>query len=63
MPSMTPESRRIRFAEFEADLQSQELFRAGTVVRLPNQSFTALAMLLERAGEVVSRAELRPPPR
>jgi Tol biopolymer transport system component/DNA-binding winged helix-turn-helix (wHTH) protein len=59
MPSMTPESRRFRFAEFEADLQSQELFRAGTVVRLPNQSFTALAMLLERAGELVSRDELR----
>jgi Tol biopolymer transport system component/DNA-binding winged helix-turn-helix (wHTH) protein len=59
MPSMTPETRRIRFAEFEADLKSQELFRDGTVVRLPNQSFTALAMLLERAGELVSREELR----
>jgi Tol biopolymer transport system component/DNA-binding winged helix-turn-helix (wHTH) protein len=59
MPSMTPESRRIRFAKFEADLQSQELFYAGTVVRLPNQSFTALAMLLERPGELVSRDELR----
>jgi Tol biopolymer transport system component/DNA-binding winged helix-turn-helix (wHTH) protein len=59
MPSMTPETRRIRFAEFEADLQSQELFRAGALVRLPNQSFTAMAMLLERPGELVSREELR----
>jgi Tol biopolymer transport system component/DNA-binding winged helix-turn-helix (wHTH) protein len=56
---MTPETRRIRFAEFEADLKSQELFRAGALVRLPNQSFTALAMLLERPGELVSREELR----
>jgi Tol biopolymer transport system component/DNA-binding winged helix-turn-helix (wHTH) protein len=59
MPSMTPETRRIRFAEFEADLKSQELFRAGAAVRLPNQSFTALAMLLDRPGELVSREELR----
>jgi Tol biopolymer transport system component/DNA-binding winged helix-turn-helix (wHTH) protein len=59
MPSMTPETRRIRFAEFEADLKSQELFRAGAPIRLPNQSFTALAMLLERPGELVSRDELR----
>lgn len=56
---MTPETPRIRFAEFEADLKSQELFRAGALVRLPNQSFTALAMLLERPGELVSREELR----
>jgi DNA-binding winged helix-turn-helix (wHTH) protein len=56
---MTPETPRIRFAEFEADLQSQELFRAGAPVRLPNQSFTALAMLLERPGELVSREDLR----
>jgi Tol biopolymer transport system component/DNA-binding winged helix-turn-helix (wHTH) protein len=59
MPSLTPDTRRIRFSEFEADLQSQELFRAGTLVRLPNQSFTALAMLIERPGELVSREELR----
>jgi Tol biopolymer transport system component/DNA-binding winged helix-turn-helix (wHTH) protein len=59
MPSITPQTRRIRFAEFEADLQTQELFRAGTLVRLPNQSFTALALLIERPGEMVSREELR----
>ena len=50
---------RIRFAEFEADLQSQELFRAGALVRLPNQSFMALAALLERPGQLVTREELR----
>jgi Tol biopolymer transport system component/DNA-binding winged helix-turn-helix (wHTH) protein len=59
MASITPQTRRIRFAEFEADLQTQELFRGGTLVRVPNQSFTALALLLERPGELVSREELR----
>jgi Tol biopolymer transport system component/DNA-binding winged helix-turn-helix (wHTH) protein len=50
---------RIRFADFEVDLQSQELFRNGTPVRLPNQSFLALAALLERPGQLVTREELR----
>ena len=59
MPETTPASSRIRFSDFEADLRSQELFRAGSAVRLPNQSFLALAALLERPGELVTREELR----
>jgi Tol biopolymer transport system component/DNA-binding winged helix-turn-helix (wHTH) protein len=54
-----PHTSRIRFDDFEADLQSQELFRNGALVRLPNQSFLALAALLERPGELVSRDALR----
>lgn len=54
-----PHTSRIRFAEFEADLQSQELFRNASLVKLPNQSFQALAALLERPGELVTREELR----
>ncbi|HET9862003.1 MAG TPA: winged helix-turn-helix domain-containing protein [Steroidobacteraceae bacterium] len=50
---------RIRFADYEADLQSQELFRDGVPVRLPNQSFLALSMLIERPGRLVTREELR----
>jgi Tol biopolymer transport system component/DNA-binding winged helix-turn-helix (wHTH) protein len=50
---------RIRFGEFTADLSSQELFRAGAPVRLPNQSFVVLATLLERPGQLVTREELR----
>ena len=50
--SETPStSRRIRFSDFEADLHSRELFKAGEPVRLPNQSFLALAALLERPGD------------
>ena len=55
----TPSAPRVRFGEFTADLASQELFRSGTLVRLPNQSFVALAALLERPGELVTREELR----
>ncbi len=52
-------SNRIRFGVFEADLQSKELFRQGERIPLPNQSFVALAALLERPGQLVSREELR----
>jgi Tol biopolymer transport system component/DNA-binding winged helix-turn-helix (wHTH) protein len=50
---------RIRFGEFEADLHSHELFRAGRRLRLPGQSFLILTALLERPGELVLREELR----
>ena len=50
---------RIRFDVFEADLRTGELFRQGKRVALPNQSFLALAALLEQPGQVVSRDELR----
>ena len=50
---------RIRFGVFAADLQSKELFKAGQRIPLANQSFVALATLLERPGQLVSREELR----
>jgi Tol biopolymer transport system component/DNA-binding winged helix-turn-helix (wHTH) protein len=58
MPETQP-AQRIRFGEFTADLSSQELFRSGSLVRVPNQSFLALAALLEKPGQLVSREELR----
>ena len=50
---------RIRFADFEADPRTEELFKSGTRLRLPHQSFAVLAMLLERPGQLVTREELR----
>jgi hypothetical protein len=44
---------------FEADLGSRELFKDGRRIPLANQSFVALAVLLERPGQLVSREELR----
>ena len=52
-------SRVIRFESFEVNLRSGELRRAGERVRLPEQSFQILAMLLERPGEVVMRQEIQ----
>jgi Tol biopolymer transport system component/DNA-binding winged helix-turn-helix (wHTH) protein len=50
---------RVRFEGFEADLHTEELSRAGGRLRLPHQSFQVLAMLLDKAGELVTREELR----
>src|SRR6266446_7046432 len=49
----------IRFGIFELDLRTGELRRSGTKVRLDGQPFQVLALLLERAGELVSREELK----
>jgi TolB-like protein/DNA-binding winged helix-turn-helix (wHTH) protein/Tfp pilus assembly protein PilF len=49
----------VPFGPFEADLQAQELKKAGVRLRLPGQSFQILAMLLQRPGQLVSREELQ----
>src|SRR5258705_2991240 len=49
----------IHFGEFEADLRAGELRRNGLKVRLQDQPFQILAMLLERPGEIVTREEVR----
>jgi cholera toxin transcriptional activator len=49
----------VRFGIFEADLVSGELRRTGSLVRLQEQPFQVLVMLLERPGEVVTREQLR----
>jgi eukaryotic-like serine/threonine-protein kinase len=48
-----------RFGLFEADPDSGELFKQGEHVRLQDQPFRMLILLLQRPGEVVSREELR----
>src|SRR5512132_3459731 len=49
----------LQFGDFEMDLRSRELRKAGVRVRLQDQPFHILAMLLERPGDVVSRDEIR----
>jgi TolB-like protein/DNA-binding winged helix-turn-helix (wHTH) protein len=51
--------RKARFGMFEADLQTSELRRDGVDVRIQEQPFRILGLLLERAGEIVTREELR----
>jgi len=47
------------FGEFEADLRSRELRRNGARVRLTDQAFLVLAILLEQPGELVTREEIQ----
>src|SRR6266850_4302005 len=54
----SPTNRVISFGTFEADLRAGELRRNGRKIRLQEQPFQVLAMLLERPGEVVTREEL-----
>src|SRR5215469_6717235 len=49
----------IRFGDFEVDLQSGQLRKHGLRIKLQDQPFQILAMMLERPGEVVTREELR----
>ncbi len=59
MPS-APQARRVlKFGEFQLDVQSGELRKGGVTIRLPDQPFRLLLLLLDRAGEVVTREELR----
>jgi TolB-like protein/DNA-binding winged helix-turn-helix (wHTH) protein/Tfp pilus assembly protein PilF len=48
-----------RFGPFEAKTCAQELSKNGTRVRLRGQPFFILDLLLSRAGEVVTREEIR----
>jgi TolB-like protein/DNA-binding winged helix-turn-helix (wHTH) protein len=49
----------VSFANFEVDLRAGELRKDGSKVRLQEQPFLLLTVLLESAGEVVTREELR----
>ncbi len=53
------EKKTITFGVFELDLTAGELRKSGTRLRLQGQPLQVLALLLERAGEVVTREELR----
>ena len=48
----------VTFGEFEALLRAGELRRQGVRVRVPDQSFLVLAMLLEHPGELVAREDI-----
>ena len=48
-----------RFGVYEVDTRKVELRRAGTPVKMRDQSFLILVCLLEHAGDIVTREELR----
>ncbi len=55
-PAFAPSA---RFGPFEVDFRAGELFKDGRKIRLQEQPFRVLAMLLEHPGETVTRDELR----
>lgn len=54
-----PAAQLIRFGDIEADLRAGEVRRDGGRTVLPEQPLRILVCLIERAGEVVTRDELR----
>jgi len=49
----------LRFGVFEADLKARELRRQGMQIKLQEQPFQILELLLEHPGEIVTREQLR----
>jgi len=55
----TQTNRLVRFGSFELDLQEGKLTKTGARIRLQQQPFRILALLLEHPGELVTREEIR----
>ena len=52
-------SRTLRFDDFELDVRAGQLRRRGVRLRLSGQPLQVLEILLERAGDVMTREELQ----
>ena len=52
-------NRAIRFGAFEVDLPSGEVRKSGRRIKIQDQPFKVLQILLERPGELVTREELQ----
>jgi len=59
METLHPSRGTVRFDLFEVDFQAGELRKQGAKVKLQEQPFQVLQMLLEHPGEVVTRDELQ----
>src|SRR5271169_2049204 len=59
MEHLAASARIFRFGLFEADAGRSTLSRGGSRVRLQEQPFRVLILLLERPGEIITREELR----
>jgi DNA-binding winged helix-turn-helix (wHTH) protein/Tol biopolymer transport system component len=54
-----PQTTVVRFGVYELDLAARQLRKNGTRIKLQDQPFRVLQMLVERPGEIVTRDELR----
>jgi len=59
MDLFPPKTKLARFGLFEADLEQRILTKSGLRIKLQDQPFQVLALLLERPGEIVTREEIR----
>src|SRR4051812_28783188 len=59
MEDTTPRGNSLRFATFELDVRSRELRSGSNRVRLQDQPFEILRLMLERPGDVITREELQ----
>src|ERR1039458_1432392 len=59
MGSPAAVARILHFGVFEVDLKACELRKHGLRIKLPEQPFQVLVVLLEKPGEIVTREELR----
>ena len=62
-PRMSPmkqtQSARVRFGDYELDVKAGELHRQGKGILLQEQSFRLLLALIEQAGEIATREDLK----
>jgi eukaryotic-like serine/threonine-protein kinase len=59
MPLETQPASVVRFGAFEVDVRAGELRKQGARIKLQEQPFLVLRVLLGRPGEIVTREELR----
>jgi DNA-binding winged helix-turn-helix (wHTH) protein len=56
---MSATHRLLKFGVFELNLETQELRKFGTPIKLRPQPFRLLALLASRAGQIVTREEIQ----
>jgi len=59
MATRADSTKKCRFDPFEVDLSSGDIWKHGTRLRLQEQPFQVLRVLLQRPGEIASREELK----
>ena len=58
-PEVNTNHAPLRFSSFEVDLRTGELRKHGIKIKLQDQPFQILTLLLEKPGEIVTREQLR----
>jgi DNA-binding winged helix-turn-helix (wHTH) protein/Tol biopolymer transport system component len=57
--ALSPTEEKVCFGLFELDLKAAQLTKNGTSIRVPQQPLRLLSILIESAGQIVTREQLR----